>query len=234
MHVQHFGTSRLSARFKDGMARLRWQLVTLLAALGALPALAAAQQNQPGNLTLSASADNVRFGQSVTLSGKLTGPNNDGRNVTLREDPFPFDAFDNVGNATTGPTGDYAFTRTPTVNTRYQARQGSEESQVVEVTVSPRVSMRVGDRTPAAGRRVRFRGRVCPEHDGATLAIQRRRAPGQWRTVRRTTLADVPGTTCSRYSRRVRVRRDGRYRAFLAADADHAAGASRSRRIDVH
>jgi hypothetical protein len=139
-----------------------------------------------------------------------------------------------VGNATTDVNGDYAFTRTPTVNTRYQVRQGGEESEVVTVSVRPAISLRVGDRTPAAGRRVRFSGRVCPEHDGAALAIQRRRAPKIWRTVRRVALADDPGTTCSTYSRRVRVRRDGAYRASLAADADHAAGTSRPRRIDVH
>jgi hypothetical protein len=202
--------------------------------IATLPAIALGHQNQPGNLTLSASAETVKFGRGVTLSGKLTGPKRDGKNVTLGEDPFPFDAFDNVGNATTDANGDFAFARTPTVNTRYQARQGGEESEVVAVSVMPAISLRVGDRTPAAGRRVRFSGRVCPEHDGAVLAIQRRRAPGEWRTVRRTTLADDPSTACSIYSRRVRVRRDGAYRAFRPADADHAAGNSRLRRFDVH
>ena len=207
-------------------------LIVLL--IATLPAMALGEQQQPGNLTISASAESVKFGRGVTLSGKLTGPKSDGKNVTLREDPFPFDAFDVVGTATTDANGDYGFTRTPSVNTRYQARQGGEESDVVTVSVRPAISLRVGDRTPAAGRRVRFSGRVCPEHDGAVLAIQRRRAPGQWRTVRRATLADVPGTTCSKYSRRVRVRKDGAYRALLAADADHAAGRSGPRRIDVH
>jgi hypothetical protein len=210
----------------------RLGLVVVL--IATIPGQALAAQQQPGNLSMSASAESVKFGGSVTLSGKLTGPKSDGKNVTLREDPFPFDAFDNVGGATTDANGDYAFTRTPTVNTRYQARQGGEESAVVTVTVSPVISLRVGDRTPPAGRRVRFSGRVCPEHDGAVIAIQRRRAPDRWRTVRQTSLADAPGTVCSTYSRRVRVRRDGAYRTFLAADSDHAAGSSRRRRIDVH
>jgi hypothetical protein len=208
--------------------------VTLVAVLIVLPGTAVAQKKQPGNLTMSASAESVKFGGSVTLSGQLTGPKIVSRSVTLREDPFPFDAFDTVATTSTAMTGDYAFTRTPTLNTRYQARQGGEESAVVTVTVRPATSLRVGDRTPAAGRRVRFYGRVCPEHDGARLEIQRRRAPKRWRTVRRATLADAPGTACSTYSRRVRVRRDGAYRAILAADADHAAGTSRLRRIDVH
>jgi len=218
------------------MTRLRFSitLVTFVASLAALPGPAFGQAGQPGNLTLAASADTVKFGSSVILSGKLTGPKSDGKSVALREDPFPFAAFDNVGTTSTDTQGDYAFTRTPTVNTRYQARQGGDESQVVSVSVSPAVTLRVGDRTPAAGRRVRFSGRVCPEHDGASLKIQRRVAPKRWRTVRRATLRDIAGVTCSAYARRIRVRRDGAYRAFLAADADHAAANSRRRRIDVH
>jgi hypothetical protein len=200
------------------------------AVLLVLPASAPAQ----GNLTISASKKTVKFGGSVILSGKLTGPQNDGKNVQLREDPFPFADFDNAGNTTTNSAGDYSFIRTPGVNTRYQTRQGGDESKIVTVEVSPAISLRVSDRTPAAGRRLRFSGQVCPEHDGATLRIQRRVAPKRWRTVRRTTLADVPGATCSSFARRVRVRRDGAYRAFFAADADHAAGTSRVRRINVH
>jgi hypothetical protein len=91
----------------------------------------------------------------------------------------------------------------------------------------------LSDRTPAAGKRVRFSGRVCPQHDGVSLALQRRTAPKQWRTVARVVTADA-GDECSTYSRRRRVRRDGVYRTFFSADADHAAGSSRARRIDVH
>jgi hypothetical protein len=206
----------------------------VLGALAAVPAVEAVQPpTQPGNLSISAAPNPVKFGRSVTISGKLSGPKSSGRTVQLREDPFPFDNLTSVATVDTTAQGDYSFTRTPTVNTRYQTRQGGNESQIVTVTVSPAISLRLSDRTPAAGRRVRFRGRVCPEHDGGSLAIQRRTGPRRWRTVRRTTLADLPGTACSSYSRRVRVRRDGVYRTFLAAHADHAAGHTRGRRIDV-
>jgi hypothetical protein len=207
---------------------------TVVTLLLAFPAAASAQKKQPGNLTISASAETVKFGRSVTLSGKLTGPKSDNKTVTLREDPFPFLVFEDVGTTPTNAQGDYTFTRAPTLNTRYQTRQGGNESQIVTVSVRPAISLRLSDRTPAAGRRVRFSGRVCPAHDGALLEIQRRTAPKRWRTVRRQTLADAPGTTCSTYARRVRVRRDGLYRSFLPGDADHAAGNSRPRRIDVH
>jgi hypothetical protein len=211
------------------------RLVPIATALAfvAIAAPAASAQPQPGNLTLNG-PKTVKFGQGATLSGKLTGRNNDNRTVTLREYLFPFSAFADVGSAQTNTQGEYSFTRTPPVNARYQARQGSEESQVVTVTVLPRITLRVGDRTPRAGQRVRFSGRVCPQHDGATLNVQRRAPNGKWRTVAGTTLADISDADCSSYSRRVRVRRDGVYRTFLAAHDDHGAGNSRPKRLNVH
>lgn len=187
---------------------------------------------QNAELSLSAAPTTVRFGRSVTVSGKLRGRNNTGRTVTLLEDSSPFDQLTNVGNTSTDAEGNYSFVRSPTANTRYQARQGGVESPTVTVSVSPRVSLRVGDRTPAAGKRVRLSGRVCPEHDGGSLQIQRRKAAKRWRTVARVVMADAG--TCSSYARRLRVRRDGAYRTFFAGDGDHAAARSRVRRIDVH
>jgi hypothetical protein len=218
--------------------------LTVLAACASVPA-AIAQKPQdkppkppgkPGEqgaaLSLTATPNPVKFGRSVTLTGTLTGPNNTGRTITLREDPFAFDNFSNVGTVDTDAQGNFSFVRSPAVNTNYQARRGGAESQTVTVTVSPRVTLRFGDRTPAAGKRVRLSGKVCPEHDGGTLEIQRRKAPKRWRTVARVTMADAG--TCSSYARRLRVRRDGAFRTFFAADSDHAAARSRVRRIDVH
>jgi hypothetical protein len=187
---------------------------------------------QPASLSLTVTPNPVKHGRSVTISGTLTEPNNTGRTVTLREDPFPFDSLSNVASAATEAQGNYTFTRSPTVNTVYLARRGGVESAAVTVSVSPRVTLRFRDRTPAAGRRVRLSGRVCPEHDGGTLEIQRRKAPRQWRTVARVTMADAGA--CSSYRRRLRLRRDGAFRTLFAADSDHAAAASRVRRIDVH
>jgi hypothetical protein len=185
-----------------------------------------------GNLTLRAQPTTIVFGRSTNLSGKLTGNNNAARQVTLRSDPFPFDNFDNAGSATTNSQGDYTLAQKPTVNTRYQARSGNEESAVVTVLVRPTVSLRLSDSTPRRGQRVRFAGRVCPEHDGTRVAIQRR-SGGAFRTVARTTLKDIAGSTCSRYARRLGVRRDGIYRAVIRGHADHATGTSPRRRANV-
>jgi hypothetical protein len=188
---------------------------------------------EPRTLSLSATPNPVKFGRSVTLSGKLVGPGSSAKTVTLREDPFPFDHSTNVATVSANAQGDFSVQRSPVANTNYQARQGGVESGVVTVSVSPRVSLRFGDRTPAAGTRARFSGRICPQHDGASLKIQRRTAPTQWRTVRRVVTRDA-GEECSKYARRLRVRRDRVFRTLFAGDTDHAAGSSRARRIDVH
>jgi hypothetical protein len=215
----------------------RMALVAIL--LAAWP-VAAAAHHQPGhgdgggagNLTLAAQPTTVTFGRAVTLSGRLTGPNNAGRQVNLRADPFPFDSFDNVGSATTNAQGDYTLAQSPALNTRYQARSGNEESAIVTVSVRPAVRLRLNDSTPRRGQRVRFSGRVCPEHDGSRLAIQRRSRTG-FRTIARAVLRDIPGANCSRYRRGLQIFRDGTYRAVLRGHADHATGISPRRRANV-
>jgi hypothetical protein len=63
--------------------------------------------------------------------------------------------------------------------------------------------------------------------------VQRRTATG-YRTVRRTTLRDIAGSTCSSYTRALRVYVDGRYRAAIARHGDHATGISASRVANAH
>jgi hypothetical protein len=192
-----------------------------------------AQKPEAKNITIAPNTANVKFGGAVTLSGKLTGKNNSGRTVTIEADPFPVDTFADAGTTTTNASGDWTFAHKPTVNTRYRARSGNAESKTVDVLVRPAITLKLSDRTPAAGQRVRFSGRLCPEHDGTAIALQRRSGK-TWRTIRRPVLKDIPGATCSSYSKRVRVRRDSAYRARFLGDADHAAGNSRVRRADVH
>jgi len=210
------------------------------AALGTatmLPAAAAgAPKPPPGGgattLSLNAAPNPVVFGGSLTLTGKLTANKVADQKITVRSDPFPFDTFANAGTAMTNAAGDFSLTQKPTANARYQALTGKDESAIVTVLVRPKVSLRLSDYTPAAGQRVRFTGRVCPEHDGRNVAIQRR-SGGRFTTVRRVTLRDVPGSPCSSYRRVIRVRADGRYRTVIGSHADHARGASRVRSANV-
>jgi hypothetical protein len=198
-------------------------ITTAAVAMLAMPAALSAQQGQ--TLTLTAAPTAVKFGGSITLSGKLSGPNVDGRNVRIERDVLPLDSFENAGSATTNATGDWSLVVKPDANARYRASVGNTDATPVDVTVRAAVSLRLSDRTPRIGQRVTFRGRVCPEHDTVTIALQRRSS---------TVLADIPNVACSSYSVVRRVRRDGRFRARFLGDTDHAPGNSRVKRARVH
>ena len=185
----------------------------------------------PQSLTIAAKPNPIVYGGVTTIEGKLTGPVRAGKNVVLQSDPFPYDDdFSNAGKVTTGPSGNYSFTERSGLNTRYRVREGNLLSPVIAVRVRVRIGLRVSDRTPDRRERVRFYGRACPPHVGALVRVQRRGAD-RWVTVARTRTREA--TRCSRYSRRVRVFRDGVYRTVVAGHGDHAAGTSPRRFIDV-
>ena len=171
-----------------------------------------------GNPSLSAKPNPVLSGRTLTLTGKLTGADNSAQQIILRSDPFPFGVFGNVATATTDANGDFTFVQRPTLNTNYVARRGGDESSVVTVAVQPRVGLRLSDYTPRRGQLVRFFGRVCPQHTGIALAIQRRFSTG-YRTVRRATLRAIPGPAA----------RAGRALSASAVPADTARSSARTR-----
>jgi hypothetical protein len=106
----------------------------------------------------------------------------------------------------------------------------------VIVSVRSKVGLRLSDKTPLRGQRVRFRGSVMPPHDGQAVKIQRRTRTG-WRTIAQpvlATAAPINGVARSRYSKRIRIRRSGVFRTVKPADGDHARGKSPKRRARVH
>jgi hypothetical protein len=231
----------------------------LLLVLGALfvPASASAD-HRPGHAggggggnsgattisALDAKPNPVVFGSATTLSGQLSGTSRAGVTVRLEaDDAAPFgDAYKQVTTptgtpltATSDQAGRFTFSVRPQRNTQYRAvAQASPPvtSAPRLVLVRPQVGLVLSDSTPRAGTLVRFRGTVRPAHDGRTALIQRRSSSGRFVTVARTTLRDA-GTVYSRYSRRIRVNRDGVYRVKVAGDADHVNGFSRTRTINV-
>ena len=207
---------------RKGLLVRRSLLVISAAALMAasLPVVASATHkpgHRPGaggvDLTIAAKPTTIVFGGATVISGRLRGANNAGRTVALRADGYPFNVGDAVVARTqTSSNGSYSFTHRPDRNTNYQVTVGAVGSERVRVNV-------------------RFRGRACPESDGATVSIQRRTSTGRYRTVRRTRLRAA--TRCSTYSRRMRVYRDGTYRATVD-DAARARGYSRGRFLNAH
>ena len=202
-------------------------------ALVAITSAGEAAKPAPGTLTIAADHANVKFGAGVNLTGKLTGANVSGRTVRVQDDVYPLSSFNNTGSATTNATGDWSLAVKPTANTRYKANVGKTDSPAVDVMVHPAITLRLSDRTPKRGQRVRFSGKLCPEHDTTVIELQRKTSSG-WKKVASPVLADIPGVACSKYSVSKRVRRSGSYRAHFNADADHAAGNSPRRRVRTH
>jgi plastocyanin len=97
---------------------------------------------------------------------------------------------------------------------------------------STAITLRVSDSTPARASRVRFFGSVRPDQDGRRVRLQRRARGGSYRTIARIALRDA-GSSRSKFSKRLRVMADAVFRARLPADADHEAGTSRTRRVNV-
>jgi len=192
-------------------------------------------------VTIRTAPRTVTFGRSATITGEVAGAAA-GVKVELDGTPFPFTApFRRVENGATTAGGLYSFTVTPELNTRYHVVAKSSPTAAsadVLVQVRPRVSLRLSDRTPRAGRRVRFSGAVQPAHDGARVRLQRRTRTGGWKTVASPLLVSalpIDGIDRSRYAKRVRVRASGTYRTvFRPTDGDHVRGKSRKRRARVH
>lgn len=221
------------------MRKIAATTLVLLTAL-AVPAIAGASHkpgHSPGgpgageSLSIAAKPNPIVYGGTVSIEGRLTSAARAGKNVILEGDPFPYDgSYSNAGDATTGASGNYSFAERPGLNTRYRVRQGNLLSPVLTVRVRTRVGLRVSDRTPDRRERVRFFGRVCPEHIGTLVRVQRR-AAGRWITIARTRTRAA--ARCSSYSRRARVFRDGLYRSVVAGHGDHARGVSPARFLDV-
>lgn len=193
--------------------------------------------NNNPQFSIGVSPNPVLYGRTVTITGRLKKPSGAGQPITIQYNPYPFSGYVNLGTTATAADGGYSFTSVPTVNTRYHVVATALTPQAVsgEVTVlvRPKVSLRVSDRTPRRGQKVRFSGTVTPAHDGSVLRIQRRSSTGSWVTVAKTMLRDA-GDTRSIYSRSLRIRRDGVYRTLLVAHADHTAGTSGLRSLRVH
>ena len=214
----------------------KFTLVSAVAVVAVAVPVAVAQKVDQ-KLSIATQPTTITAGADLKVTGQLTGGTArdiSGKNITLRSDPFPYEGrFERVDAVETDSAGNYTFTLKPLSNARYQtSAKGGVESPVVTAEVRVAVTRRVSDRTPKRGQRVRFSGKVGPAHDGKVAQIQRRTSSG-WKKVADVMLADG-GETVSIYSKRVRIRRSGRYRVhFNPADGDHVAGSSRRVRLRV-
>ena len=207
-------------------------LVCAAPAIGAKPPKA----GKP-SVTIAASAAQVTFGKTVTLSG-ATKNVAAGTSVDIQQSAYPYSGFKSTGKtAVVDASGNWSVAGiAPLLNTQYRAITNTSpraQSASVPVHVRLRVAFNVGDTTPKKGARVRFSGTVAPAHDGKPVLIQKKTATG-FKTVSQTTLLDN-GTANSKYSKRIRIRSKGTYRVVVQAqDPAYDDGVSRSRTLRVH
>ena len=220
-------------------SHMRRNMVLVVLAFLVMPTGVLAQQGGgQGKISIAAGAEKVRFGGTVTLSGKLTGKKpTAGQTVAVESLAPPYTgAYATATTVISDADGNWSAVVTPAATARWRATAQTtppRTSDEVTVGVKLRVTRRVSDSTPDAGERVRFRGRVRPAHDGATAKIQRLLPDGTWTLVAATTLKDA-GDERSRYAKRVKVDQDATYRVRVPApDADHLLGTSRRKTLDV-
>jgi hypothetical protein len=186
----------------------------------------------PTALTLTASPNPAAYSGMVSISGTLSGPDVAGKKVALLGKPFPFAGpFQQMGNTVlTTPQGGYGFVVPASI--ALQLRVAAEtKPPVTSPTVIENVALATTLRARRARRgRIRFSGRVTPTRVGNAVLIQRRTRRG-WATVG-LALTRARTATFSGFSRRLRLRRGGRYRVLVrTTGGDYVDGASRSVRI---
>ena len=192
----------------------------------------------PLGLSLAATPNPVGFGSPTTLAGALTGTGNAGRQVVLLSNPFPYtQGFVAVGNPqVTGADGAFAFALLSVpINTQYRVEivgQPQISSPIVGLGVTILVSTYTSAKRVSKGKLVRFSGAVRPARPGAQVAIQKLRGT-DWITVAGT-ITHVATPNYSRFAKRVRIRRGGSYRVFVAiSDGNFVSSAGRTVRIRV-
>jgi len=256
-HFQYGPTKRYGAVTPTGVAAARAGTLNITAGLGGLAPfttyhyrLVATNRNgttrgtdrtfktlrQPLGLALAATPNPVPFGRPTVLAGTLSGTGNTNRRILLQSNPFPYTlGFAPTANVQlTNAAGQFAFPLlSVALNTQYRVVI-PDKPEIASPIVSVGVAVRVGTNTSATrvrtGRRVRFSGTVRPARPGAQFAIQVLRR-GAWRTVAGGIVRGTGGGV-SRYARRVRIRRGGQYRVFVAiADGNFVSNAGRTVQI---
>ena len=174
---------------------------------------------QPLGVNFSASPNPILVGATTTISGTLTGTGNGDRQVILESNPFPYtQGFKQVRNAiVTDAAGNFNFGLQPVAaNTQYRVSlpdKPSVVSPIVVVSVTPRVSTQLGTTRVTKGHQLTFAGTISPALDGTPIAIQKL-AGSSWVTVAGT-VARHRSSGTSTYSKKVTIRRGGRYRVYV-------------------
>jgi hypothetical protein len=185
----------------------------------------------PLSLQIAGVPNPVVFGSSFNVQGTLSGTGAAGHQVVLQANPFPYTAgFKSVGNAeVTNATGGFSFPFPGLLENAQLRVVAPGVPQIMSPVVVENVAVRVSFHVRRVKRRgyARFYGAVAPAEVGAKVGFQ-------W--LRRGRSVNVGGTTVkaaaqsvSRFSRVMRVRHRGLYRALVKiSDGAHVSNYSAS------
>lgn len=141
------------------------------------------QQLQVAGFTIASSAQPIDFGQSVTITGVLTGGAN--TSVTLFARDEWRGRLHAIASGVTDANGAYSFTQAPPRNTAFQVRVTSNpHTRTARLFQGVRdvVSIAASTDTATVGDVVTFSGSVQPNKSGHVIFLQRLDA-GIWRTI---------------------------------------------------
>ncbi|HET7482078.1 MAG TPA: L,D-transpeptidase family protein [Actinomycetota bacterium] len=149
------------------MIPLRRTIVVALALVSILLPTVARGQTPPSVVTLKASTDHIRYGQSVRFFGKVDPAMNRQQVDILDSDG------DIRATAETGADGRYETMLRPSDNDSYRAESNGVPSDQVHVRVQPLLNVHLGrvrlfDRATA-------RGRIRPGHHGGSMRLRLKR-----------------------------------------------------------
>jgi hypothetical protein len=180
-------------------------------------------------ITLATSTPVVTFGQQASLSGNLSqgGAPLAGATVGLLEQPLAAPAFTPLPGATTDAAGNYASLVTPQKKTVYKATfAGVAAEPTVTVDVKHALTLKVV-RKRGKGT---FTGKLGPSHPGRTITIELKKSG---RFVKFAT-AKTGSLSTYKVVKKLSMKTKYKFRARVAADAEHLAGISPIAFVDKH
>jgi plastocyanin len=167
------------------------------------------------SLTIAATPHTIKYLATTAVSGTVSSTNAN-QKVTLLEQTCGTGKFTNAANTQTATGGTYSMTRTPTMDTAYQAQVGNSTSAHAAVNVVPSLHL-------AKTGRHKFRVSVkaatsANSFVGKSVLFQRHKSSGRWVTVKTVTLTRAQAlgtTTMTTGTFKAKVRRHARVRAKL-------------------
>jgi hypothetical protein len=186
----------------------------------------------PLSLAITSDPNPVVFGSPLGVSGTLSGTGNAGVEVVLQGDPFPYThGFHNLTSPEqTSATGAFSFPVAGLLESTQLRAATLAKPPILSAVITELVTVRVTFHVRPARRHgfVRLYGTVTPSEPGVSVAFERLDKAHRYVPVSGTTVrAGTSGV--SRFSRTVRLRRRGLYRALIPIpNGAQVSGRSRS------